>query len=127
LPGRWVARCPQYGYAAVPGTGVVAVTAPGEVPEGVYDRLLWRDARAVLARHQPDGVPTPYRGGARFCAQCGQIYPCWPHRVAREALRLAARPTPPGQVAGRLVPEEVWGCQAARSTSVPFPTRAMRF
>lgn len=46
------------------------------VPDEVVDRLLWRDAQYVLARHQRvnDG-----------CSCCGESWPCTARRLAERA------------------------------------------
>jgi hypothetical protein len=47
-------------------------------PADVVDRMLWRDAQRILARHaHPDG------NGA--CARCAGAWPCSPRRLAERA------------------------------------------
>jgi hypothetical protein len=55
------------------------------VPDEVVDRLLWRDAQYVLARHrQADDRADGDRAGAG-CACCGASWPCTARRLAERA------------------------------------------
>jgi hypothetical protein len=54
-------------------------------PIDIVDRLLWRDAQAMLRRHaKPD--PT------QNCVWCGWRWPCAPRRLAERAEVAARRP-----------------------------------
>ncbi len=56
-----------------------------EGPFDVVDRLLWRDAQDIIARHS---APT----GADRCVWCGRIWPCAPRRCAERAVAASRRP-----------------------------------
>ena len=56
-----------------------------EEPSDVVDRLLWRNAREVLARHD-----SADRSG--MCVWCGLTWPCPPHKLAERAEAAAFRP-----------------------------------
>ncbi|MGA8117859.1 MAG: hypothetical protein WCA46_29840 [Actinocatenispora sp.] len=51
-------------------------TITDQVPEDVVDRLLWRDAQHVLARHRPTEAG---------CDHCGANWPCTAQRLAERA------------------------------------------
>ncbi|MDR7279289.1 hypothetical protein J2S41_006067 [Catenuloplanes atrovinosus] len=54
-------------------------------PPDIVDRLLWRDAQAMLGRHAaPD-----HQGG---CVWCGDPWPCPPRRLAERADAASRRP-----------------------------------
>jgi hypothetical protein len=54
-------------------------------PADIVDRLLWQDARLLLAQHaEPDS------GGN--CVWCGWRWPCAPRRLAERAEVAAGRP-----------------------------------
>ncbi|BCJ38654.1 hypothetical protein Athai_61570 [Actinocatenispora thailandica] len=66
------------------GTESVSGTPAGpDVPEGVVDALLWRDAQYVLNRHRPDGS---------CCGYCGEPSPCTATRLATRAASAARTP-----------------------------------
>jgi hypothetical protein len=54
-------------------------------PPDVVDRLLWRDAQAMIARH-----PEPDRDGR--CVWCEAPWPCEPRRLAERADEVSRRP-----------------------------------
>jgi hypothetical protein len=53
-------------------------------PVDVVDRLLWRDAQQILARHSEDGVG--------HCLWCGRDWPCLPRRCAERADAASRQP-----------------------------------
>jgi hypothetical protein len=53
-------------------------------PWDVVDRLLWRDAQEIMARHDADG--------AGHCTWCGRTWPCLPRRCAERADEAARQP-----------------------------------
>lgn len=53
------------------------------IPDDVVDRLLWRDAQYVLARHHEAGDS---------CGYCGAVWPCTATRLARRAEAAARLP-----------------------------------
>ncbi|GAA4210118.1 hypothetical protein [Actinocatenispora rupis] len=53
------------------------------VPDDVVDRLLWRDAQYILARHHECDDT---------CAYCGAAWPCTATRLARRAEAAARLP-----------------------------------
>ena len=56
---------------------VVLADDPTE-PTDIVDRLLWRDAQAMLRRHaKPDSTHN--------CVWCGWRWPCAPRRLAERA------------------------------------------
>jgi len=55
------------------------------VPVDVLDRLLWRDAQQMLARHS--GGELDGR-----CGWCGEHWPCPPRRLAERAEAASRRP-----------------------------------
>lgn len=58
--------------------------APNDaVPDEVVDRLLWRDAQYVLARHRQ--AAGSGNSGAGGCACCGASWPCTARRLAERA------------------------------------------
>ena len=68
------------------------VSVDHAAPADVVDRLLWRDAQEILARHaQPD------RSGT--CAWCGGEWPCQPRRLAEHAEAASRRPWRESQTA----------------------------
>jgi hypothetical protein len=66
------------------GCDIAGPSDAGE-PADVVDRLLWRDARVMLARHaEPNG------GGD--CVWCGWRWPCSSRRLAERADAASRRP-----------------------------------
>lgn len=53
------------------------------IPEDVVDRLLWRDAQYVLARHHETDDS---------CGYCGAVWPCTATRLAQRAEAAARLP-----------------------------------
>jgi hypothetical protein len=62
----------------------------GPAPEDVVDRLLWRDAQHVLARHQPT---------EHGCGCCGASWPCTAQRLAERADAASRLPLREGRAA----------------------------
>jgi hypothetical protein len=61
------------------------VTLDQTEPADIVDRLLWRDAQQMLARHaEPDADAT--------CVWCGWRWPCAPRRLAERAEVASRRP-----------------------------------
>jgi hypothetical protein len=58
---------------------------PAGMPVDVRDRLLWRDAQQVLARHRGPGLDDR-------CGWCGWQWPCPPRRLAERAEEASRRP-----------------------------------
>ena len=54
-------------------------------PADVVDRLLWRDAQAIIGRHSE-----PDREG--LCVWCERVWPCAPRRLAERAEVASRRP-----------------------------------
>ena len=52
--------------------------AEAPCPVEVVDRLLWRNAQRIMARHQARGVDGP-------CRWCGGRSPCGPRQLAERA------------------------------------------
>jgi hypothetical protein len=59
-------------------------SAEASCPADVVDRLLWRNAHAILLRH-------PVRLGGT-CPWCATASPCSPRRLAEQAADAARRP-----------------------------------
>jgi hypothetical protein len=86
-----------------------------ECPEDVVDRLLWRNAQSMLARHSAE------RDGS--CHWCGRPWPCAPHHLAQRA-----------DAASRLPWQEAWSIRndltrllpALRDDRLALPPRARR-
>lgn len=64
--------------AAPTAAAAVQEKEPDPVPADVVDRLLWRDAQRVLARH------TAVDGGGQ-CRCCDAVWPCTAQRLATRA------------------------------------------
>lgn len=79
---------------------VVAASELPDPPDDVVDGLLWRDAQYNLRRHQ--WYPSPLKSTTdRRCAQCGQEWPCTPHRQATHADRMSRQPQVPAGMTAR--------------------------
>lgn len=61
------------------------VIADQTEPADIVDRLLWRDAQDMLARHAGSDH-------AGLCVWCGGQWPCAPRRVAERADTVSRRP-----------------------------------
>src|SRR5436190_22545664 len=57
--------------------------APDQVPELVFDRLLWCEGQRLAARHRPDAGDPDRCGDPR----CGERFPCRGARLADKAIR----------------------------------------
>jgi hypothetical protein len=67
------------------------VSGDGAIRREVTDVLLWRAAKAVLARHWPnDAARRP--DASPMCRQCRVLWPCRAYSFAREAEDLARCP-----------------------------------
>src|SRR5437773_277602 len=81
--GRYLSSRPDSLTHLDEGAGMAAVATSdtfrdlAEAPPDVVDRLLWRSACLVLARHQA--------GADGRCVQCGQSHPCAPYQIAQHA------------------------------------------
>jgi len=60
-------------------------------PPDVVDRLLWRDAQVILARHRAAQQPRHSASATAVptCATCGHAFPCPPRRLAERAQNAA--------------------------------------